>query len=83
MPQYIISSGSTTIASQTDAMLIQVNSALTGTITCQANSVTFAVITNPAVGSEFRYGGLHGQGPITVNPSATCDISVTLLHRIS
>lgn len=83
MPQYITSSGSSTIAAQADAMLIQVNSALTGTITCQANGTTFAIITNPAVGSVFRYGGLHGQGPITINPSATCDISVTLLQRVS
>lgn len=83
MPQYITSSGSTPIASQADAMLIQVNTTLAGTITCQANGVTFAIINNPSGGSEFRYGGLHGQGPITINPSASCDISVTLLQKIS
>lgn len=57
-------------------LLIQVNAALTGTITVIAGGVTIATITNPTVGSFFQY--LNPAGPITVNPSATCDISVSV-----
>lgn len=80
---YITASGAKDIGVQ-DGILIQVNGALTGTITCQAGGTTFAVITNPTVGSQFRYGGLRGQGTITVNPSATTDITVSALgpHQV-
>lgn len=79
--KYITSSGSTTISADANGLLVQVNTALTGTITLQAGAVTFAVITNPTVGSQYRYNGLHTQGAITVNPSATCDITISFLNR--
>jgi hypothetical protein len=79
--KYITASGSTTIASAADGLLLQVNTALTGTITLAAGAVTFAIITNPPAGSQFRYNGLRGQGAVTVNPNATCDISVSFLNR--
>lgn len=79
--KYITGSGSTTVASSANGLLIQVNTALTGTITLGAGGSTFAVITNPTVGSQYRYNGLRGQGAITVNPSATTDITVSFLNR--
>lgn len=78
---YITSSGAADIAADATGILIQVNKALTGTITCQAGGTTFTVITDPTVGSQFVYGGLHGKGKITVNPSATTDIYVSILNR--
>lgn len=90
MAQNITASGSTTVASSANAILIQVNKALTGTITVAVggstqygtSSATIATITNPAVGDVYRYGGLQNQGAVTVNPSATCDITVTILDRL-
>lgn len=79
--KYITASGSTTVASAVTGILVQVNSALTGTITLAAGGTTFAVITNPTVGSQFRYTGLRNAGAITVNPSATTDITVSFLNR--
>lgn len=74
MARHITASGAVTVAPGCNRLLIQNNGALTGTITVQSNSVTIAVITNPAVGNQFEYWKL--QDPVTVNPSATCDITV-------
>ena len=83
MAKYITASGASTLPN-VNAIEVQVNTALTGTITLStANGGTFAVITNPTVGSLYKYGGLIGQGAITVNPSATCDITVTLLNNVT
>ena len=70
-----------------DGILITNNLALTGTVTVATvgstqygtAGATIAVITNPTVGSMYRYGGLSRQGNVTVTPSTTCDISVTAL----
>lgn len=78
MAVYITASGAASIGTR-DGLMIQVNTALTGSITLQAGGVTFAVITNPTVGSQYRYTGLRGMGAITVNPSATTDITVNIL----
>lgn len=78
---YITASGSATVAAAANGLLIQVNKALTGTITLAAGDTTFAIITNPTVGNQFRYNGLRNQGAITVNPSATTDITVSFLNR--
>lgn len=90
MATYITSSGAQAVG-VTGAIYIQVNTALTGTITVTAAgstqygtaSRTIAVITNPVAGDFFKYGGLHTYGIISVNPSATTDITVTNLSRIS
>lgn len=74
---YITASGSKTVADQADGILIQVNAALTGTLTVTDGGTTKAVITNPTVGSQFRYYGFTGA--VAVNPSATCDITVSNL----
>ena len=78
---YITASGSQTVANQCNGLLIQVNAALTGTITLQANGTTFAIISNPTVGTQYRYIGLSTKGPITVNPSASTDITVSFLNK--
>lgn len=65
--------------SATRKVLLQVNTTLTGTITVSDEAGTtgvpvVAVITNPTVGTLFEYGSL--KNGVTVNPSATCDITV-------
>lgn len=84
MGLYITTTGAKDIADQVDAILIQVNGAYTGTITCQAGGTTFAVITNPTVGSQYKYGNLRGRGKVTVNPSTStaCDLYVTNLFDV-
>ena len=82
MAKYITASGSQTVASAANGLLIQVNTALTGTITlATATGGTFAVITNPLAGNQFRYNGLRGQGAVSIHPSATTDITVSFLNR--
>lgn len=75
-----ITTGTKTITAA-NGLLIQVNAALTGTLTLAAGGTTFAVITNPTVGSQYRYNGLRGQGTITVVASTTCDATISLLNR--
>lgn len=79
--KYITASGSVTVAAAANGLLIQVNKTLSGTITLAAGGTTFAVITDPPVGTQFRCNGLRNQGAITVNPSATTDITVSFLNR--
>lgn len=60
--------------------VVQVNAALTGTITVSDETATastpvVAVITNPTVGTRYEYYGLT-KG-LTVVPSTTCDITVS------
>lgn len=60
---------------------IQVNGALTGTITvtdalASGASVAVAVVTNPTVGSVYEYWDFVTG--VRVNPSATCDITVNV-----
>lgn len=84
-----ITTGANDIAAQADAILIQQNIALTGTLTvATAGSTqygtaagTVAVITNPTVGSSYRYGGLRTQGKITITASATTDTTVSLISN--
>lgn len=62
-------------------LLIQVNAALTGTITISDETGTsgtpaVAVITNPTVGSQYIYRGL--QTGVTINASTTCDITASM-----
>lgn len=86
---HITASGAQSIG-LADCILITVNGALTGTITVTtAGSTqygtpagTVAVITNPTVGSSFKYGGLRTQGVVSINPSATTDITVSFLPQL-
>lgn len=85
-----ITTGTATNIGLARAILIQVNAALTGTIaittagSTQYNTPaqTIGTITNPTVGQVYKYGGLHGQGAVSVTPSTTCDISVTKVNSI-
>lgn len=86
-----ITTGSNDIAAQADGLFIQVNAALTGTLTVTTAGATqygtaagtVAVITNPTVGSQFKYGGLRTQGKINVTANATCDATVSLISDLS
>lgn len=78
MAIHITASGAAAIPASA-GILIQVNAALTGTITVTDTSATQAVITNPTVGQQYVYYGCVGN--FSVNPSATCDISVSVLSR--
>ncbi len=90
MAKNITTGTATTIASNAQALLIQINAALTGSIVVAVggstqygtSSATIATITNPAVGNIFRYGGLAQQGVVTVTPSTNCDITVTVLETL-
>jgi hypothetical protein len=58
---------------------VTVNATLTGTITLSdetgtAGTPVVAIITNPTVGSVYEYWDL--QTGLTINPSATCEITV-------
>jgi hypothetical protein len=59
-------------------ILIQNNAALTGTLTVKDGTTTVGVITNPTVGSQYRYYGFTGLP--TVTPSTTCDATVSALN---
>ena len=85
MNKRITASGEQTIAFAPRKLRINVNGSLTGTITVTddvpatpelaANTQTRAVITNPVVGDTFLFGQFRGT--VKVNPSATCDITIT------
>lgn len=59
--------------------LVQVNAALTGTITVIDNNTgttaNVAVITNPTVGSQYEYWGF--QTGCRIVTSTTCDVTVS------
>lgn len=60
-------------------LLVTVNTALTGTLTIADGGTTVAVITNPTVGTMYRYFGFNGT--ITVVNNATADVTVSLLNH--
>lgn len=73
-----ITTGTTTTLPQVNGILIQVNAALTGTITINDGGVAKGIITNPTVGLQFRYYGFAGVP--TIVTSTTCDITVSILN---
>ena len=75
---YITTGTTTTVADQANGILIQVNTALTGTITVKDGGVTKGIITNPTVGLQFRYYGFTGA--VSLVTSTTCDITVSILN---
>jgi hypothetical protein len=92
MAKHITASGAVVVASNAQAILIQVNTAITGSDTITVtnggstqygtSSGTIAIITAPAAGTQFKYSGLAQQGAISVNPSTTCDITVSILEAL-
>lgn len=61
-------------------VIVQVNAALTGSIaiadeTATAGTPLVATITNPTVGTKYEYWGISNG--LSVNPSTTCDITVS------
>lgn len=79
--KYITTASTHTIAKGADGLLVQNNLTLSGTITLAVGGATFAVITDPQVGEQYRYNGLRGQGAITVVPSDACNITISFLNR--
>lgn len=86
----ITSSGATSIG-LAKAIVIQVNLGYTGSLIITAGgstqygtqAQTLGTVTNPVTGQVLKYGGLHGQGAISINPSTTTDISVTKVNFVS
>lgn len=74
-----ITTGATTSVGSPVGILITVNAALTGTITVTDATVTKAIITNPTVGSAFRYHGFGGA--VAIVTSTTCDITVSSINH--
>ena len=82
MYKYITASGAVNqFQGRARKLLVTVNTALTGTITISDETGTggtplVGIITNPTVGSSYEYWDI--KNGVTVNPSATCDISVNI-----
>lgn len=72
----LTAAGAITVSNSVSKLLITVNAALTGTITVADGVGTIATIASPGVGARFEYWDLTGT--VTVNPSATCDITVNV-----
>lgn len=81
MAKNITTAATHTIAAYADGIFIQNNKALTGNIVVAVGGTTIATITDPTVGTTYAYGGLHGHGTVTITPSTTCDITVSMLNR--
>lgn len=75
---HITSATTTQCSGKASKVLIQVNKALTGTITVVDNTAgttpEVAVITDPTVGSQYQYWSF--ETGVRVITSATCDITV-------
>jgi hypothetical protein len=74
-----ITTATTTTLPVSNGLLVQVNAALAaGTITINDAGVAVAIITNPTVGTSYRYYGFNGA--ITIVTNAICDITVSSLN---
>ena len=73
---YLTAAAEAVVAGKCNGILIQVNKALTGTITVKDGTVTKAVITDPTVGSTHRDGKFYTSD--RTPPSAITDITVTI-----
>lgn len=83
-PNYITTATTTQVATgKAKRVLIQVNTALTGTITVidgtAGTTANVAVITNPPVGGRYEYWGF--QNGVRIVTSATCDIAVSVIDN--
>lgn len=76
-----ITTGTTTqvYTGKVKKILIQVNTALTGTITVvdgtSGTTGNVAIITNPTVGTKYEYWGI--ENGVRIVTSTTCDITVS------
>jgi hypothetical protein len=62
-------------------VIIQVNAALTGTITVSdetgtTGSPVIGIITNPTVGTQYEYWDI--KNGVTVTPSTTCEVTCSI-----
>jgi len=76
---YITTATTTQVSGPAGKVFIQVNAALTGTITVidgtTGTTANVAVITNPTVGSQYQYWGFTSG--VRIVTSASCDITVS------
>lgn len=77
--KYFTTGSTQTIPDSGYGIFIQVNAALTGIITVTDAGSTVAIITNPTVGSQYRYYGFNGAAAVTT--STTCDVTVSVIPR--
>lgn len=73
-----ITTGATTTLPLANGIHIEVNAALTGTITVKDGSNTVAVMTNPGITSKDYYGFA---GVPSIVTSTTCDVTVSILQN--
>lgn len=73
-----ITTGATTTLPLANGIRIEVNAALTGTITVKDGANTVAVLTNPGIVSKEYYGF---SGVPSIVTSTTCDVTVSILQN--
>lgn len=73
---HLTGASASAIAGQVKAIILNVNTGFTGTITVQDGTQVVAVITNPTTGMSFKYGRFLTS--VIVNPSTTCDLTVCI-----
>lgn len=86
-----ITGAATTNIGLAKAILLQVNQATTGTITIATlgstqygtPAQTIGIIPVSATAGPYRYGGLHGQGQVTITNSGTENMTVTKTNKVS
>lgn len=74
-----VTTGTTTTLPLLYGIRINVNAALTGTITVNDGATAMAVITNPTVGLSEEFWGFNGVP--TVVTSTTCDVTILPFSR--
>lgn len=78
---HITSSGATTVSTSSPRGLrINFNLAFTGTVTITDGTGTVGIVTASA-NAPAAWVGYGFQGSVTVNPSTTVDLSVSILNR--
>lgn len=74
-----VTTGSTTTLPVVYGVRVQVNAALTGTITVNDAGTAMGIITNPTVGQFYDFWGFTGVP--TVVTSTTCDVTIMPFSR--
>lgn len=76
-----ITTAATYQAGAARGIILQFNTAMTGTATIADANGTQGIITNPTVGQAYKYYGFSGA--VTVVTSATTDATISNLERAS
>lgn len=79
---YITTATTYTVASQANAIAVQINKALTGTLTlATASGGTFAVVAATTAVNTLYYYGLRGLGAVTAVNASTEDVTISVINR--